>query len=171
MVKEQGIANELSSSALRLSGGCKREAVRGENLTEEKGKNDMRVFLVDDSTVIRGWIRRLLSGLRGIEIVGETRDPIKAIHHIRTLKPDAVILDMRVQKRLGIDVLQNLRELTPAPLIIMLTHRFYRSFGSENRASGADFYFDKFTEWHKISDILRPVLGNRAKIELSDLPA
>jgi DNA-binding NarL/FixJ family response regulator len=114
----------------------------------------MRVFLVENSALVRRWRKGLLCGLEKIKVVGDTGEPIAALNQIRALKPEAVILDMRLHKKYGVDLLRSIRELTPSPMLIMLTHKFYRSNPAESTRPQADYCFDKFGEWQKLSDVL-----------------
>jgi hypothetical protein len=121
-------------------------------------RGSMRVFLIEDSAIVRRWRKGLLSGLEKIKVVGDTGEPIEALNQIRALKPEAVILDMRLQKKYGVDLLRCIREITPSPMLIMLTHKFYRSPLTGPVPLQADFSFDKFGEWHKLSDVLNTLV-------------
>jgi DNA-binding NarL/FixJ family response regulator len=69
-------------------------------------------------------------------------------------KPDVLIMDKRIQKKFGIDILQNIRKLTPPPMLIMLTNKVFNRYQQEATDVKADFSLDKFTEWNKIPEIL-----------------
>ena len=89
----------------------------------------MRVVLVDDSVLIRERLNQMLSEFEKIEIVGEEQDEIKSIECIRKLKPDAVILDIRLRKGSGINVMREIKKDEPSPTVIILTNysnNFYR---------------------------------------------
>jgi DNA-binding NarL/FixJ family response regulator len=113
----------------------------------------MKVFLFDSSAFFLGMIRRLLSDLPGLKIIGEA-NPLKALSLIRKLKPDAVILDIKSYKMFGTDVIKNIRGIKPIPTIIMLTNAlccdYYEKLNIE-----ADFLFDKFSEMDKIREVLK----------------
>ncbi len=89
----------------------------------------MRVVLVDDSILIRERLKQMLSELEEIEIVGEEQDETGAIECIRKLKPDAVILDIRLRKGGGINVMREIKKDETSPAVIILTNypnNFYR---------------------------------------------
>ncbi|MDZ7260620.1 MAG: response regulator transcription factor [candidate division KSB1 bacterium] len=115
----------------------------------------MRVFIADDSAIVRERLRAMLSELPEIEIVGEAQDPVEATSSIRALKPDAVILDIRMPGGSGIDVLQNIKQDKPAPMVIILTNYPYPQYQKKCRAAGADFFFDKSTEFDKITEVFK----------------
>ena len=115
----------------------------------------MRIVLVDDSILIRERIRQMLSEIEAIEIVGEEQDEIKAIECIRKLKPDAVILDIRLRKGSGINVMREIKKDEPSPTVIILTNYPNNFYRMNCIKAGADFFLDKSTEFEKIPGILK----------------
>jgi DNA-binding NarL/FixJ family response regulator len=81
----------------------------------------IRVFLVDDQTLVRKGIRSLLSLLPDIEIVGEAVNGAEALRLIPTAAPDVVLLDIRMPEMDGLSVLHHLAEAGRAPHFIILT--------------------------------------------------
>ena len=126
-------------------------------MSREQGRgNAIKVFLVGDSDFVLTRITSLIAGVQGIDIVGGAQNPLTAINQIKTLKPDAVILDLRLHKRFGVDVLQNISEMMPAPATIMVaTSSFCRSAREVKKKP--DIILDKFTEWSKIPEILKRI--------------
>jgi DNA-binding NarL/FixJ family response regulator len=78
----------------------------------------IRVFIADDQVVVRQGLRALLEVEPEIEIVGEAGDGVETIERLRALAVDVVLLDVRMPRKSGLDVL---RELTPAPPTLVLT--------------------------------------------------
>jgi len=119
----------------------------------------MKVLVLDDSSVLCGRLRAALSARPDIEFVDGNGDPLDAIRLVRELKPDAVIVDMMARRRFGIDVPRNIKKIVPAPLVVMLTSRFYPDSGEECLKDEVDFHFDKFTELDKVSTIFAQTRG------------
>ncbi len=115
----------------------------------------MRIVIVDDSVVIRQRLVRLLSALDGIEVVGQADDVPAAKELVEKLKPDVGILDIRMPSGSGADLVQKLKQLKPARKVILLSNYPY----PENRKKcvdlGADFFFDKSTEFQEVVGLLR----------------
>jgi YesN/AraC family two-component response regulator len=81
----------------------------------------IRVVLVDDQTLVRRGIRSLLELADDIAVAGEAADGDEAVAVIQRERPDAVLLDVRMPKRNGIEVLQALQAGGELPPTILLT--------------------------------------------------
>jgi DNA-binding NarL/FixJ family response regulator len=78
----------------------------------------IRVFIADDQVVVRQGLRALLEVEPEIEIVGEAGDGAEAIARIRALQVDVVLLDVRMPRKSGLDVLHELGDALPPTLIL-----------------------------------------------------
>jgi len=78
----------------------------------------IRVFIADDQVVVRQGLRALLEVEPEIEIVGEASDGFEAIERIRALQVDVVLLDVRMPRKSGLDVLHELGDALPPTLIL-----------------------------------------------------
>jgi DNA-binding NarL/FixJ family response regulator len=118
----------------------------------------MRVVIADDSVIIRQRLARLFSDVEGIEVVGQADDVPVARELVGRLKPDVAILDFRMRTGSGADLVPELKQLVPELKVIMLTNYPY----PENRRKcvelGADFFFDKSTEFHRVLSVLRSMI-------------
>lgn len=81
----------------------------------------IRVCLVEDQTLVRKGICSLLALAPGFEVVGEAEDGVAALELIPRLKPDVVLLDMRMPRVDGIGVLKGLRAGNSLPPTLILT--------------------------------------------------
>ncbi|RMH50297.1 MAG: chemotaxis-specific protein-glutamate methyltransferase CheB [Zetaproteobacteria bacterium] len=68
----------------------------------------IRVLIVDDSVVFRNFLRKCLTDLGDIEVVGIARDGVDALEKIKSLKPEVVTLDMEMPRMTGMEVLAEL---------------------------------------------------------------
>jgi len=119
----------------------------------------MTVFIVDDSAILRERLIGMLSELKGIEIAGQAQAPREAINSIRELNPDAVILDLRMPGGNGINVLQNIKKDKPSPIVIVFTNYPYPQYRKKCMDIGADFFFDKSTEFDKLIEVFKQLLA------------
>jgi DNA-binding NarL/FixJ family response regulator len=113
-----------------------------------------KVFIVDDSPIVRERLISLLSELPGVDIVGEAETAFEAIQSIRRLRPAVVILDISMPGGSGIQVLETIRREKQVPLIIMLTNFTHEPYRQRCFKLGADYFFDKSNEFEKVKEVL-----------------
>lgn len=80
----------------------------------------MRVLLIDDHALFRIGLRELLER-RGIEVVADVGDCDEGIRRVTETSPDVVLLDMRMPKASGLEVLRRLRAAKQTMPVAMLT--------------------------------------------------
>jgi DNA-binding NarL/FixJ family response regulator len=102
----------------------------------------------------------MLAGIEGVEIVGEVEDSADAVEAVERLKPDVVILDIRMPKGDGILALQIIRRSKVSPKIIMYTNYPYPQYRQKCMVAGADYFFDKSTEMRELADVLKELARN-----------
>ena len=117
----------------------------------------MKVFIADDSKVLRERLTEMLSDVPGLEIVGCAQDVSEALSHIKKLNPDVVILDIRMPGGSGMDVLQDIKREHHAPTVIMLTNYPYPQYRKKCLGLGADYFFDKSTEFEKMTELVKQI--------------
>jgi DNA-binding NarL/FixJ family response regulator len=123
----------------------------------------MRILIADDSVIVRERLVSLLADLRDIEVVGQAEDASEARNLAAKLKPDVAILDLRMPKGSGADVLFDLKKLDPAPMVIMLTNYPHAENRKKCIDGGADHFFDKSTEFQRVVSVLKDMLPGPAK--------
>ena len=115
----------------------------------------IKIFIADDSLNVRNGLAALLSQIEGIEIIGEAKEVREAIESIRRLKPDVVILDIRMPGGRGVDVLRFVKREHPATVAVILTNYPFPTYRKECMDEGADFFFDKSIEFGKVVGVCR----------------
>ena len=118
----------------------------------------MKVFIADDSAVVRERLVEMISGLLGIEIIGQAQNGSQAKNAIIKLKPDVVILDIRMPGESGINVLKDIKKDLKAPVVIMLTSYPYSQYRKRCMDAGADFFFNKSTEFDRVTEVLEQLI-------------
>ncbi|WNG30588.1 response regulator transcription factor [Cystobacter fuscus] len=104
----------------------------------------MRVLIVDDEEPARRRLSRLLSGLPDVEVVGDAGDGEEALRRVEELRPDLLLLDVRMPGMDGLALAQRYRELPP--LIFVTAH---------------DDYAVRAFEAHAVDYLLKPVRPER----------
>ena len=120
----------------------------------------IRVVLVDDQTLVRQGIRALLAlgdDIADIEIVGEAADGDEAVEVIRRERPDAVLLDVRMPHKNGIDVLRALKSSDELPPTILLTTFDDDEALLDGMKAGARGYLLKDVSLERLTEAIRIV--------------
>ncbi|MFC1583146.1 response regulator transcription factor [Candidatus Neomarinimicrobiota bacterium] len=121
----------------------------------------MKVFIADDSPLIRERLRDMLTELSNVDVIGEAEHGGEARDRILQLKPDMAILDIRMPNRMGIDVLREIKHNLPDLKVIMLTNYPYPHFQRRCEEEGADYFFDKSTEFEKVTQVVQQLASDQ----------
>jgi two-component system NarL family response regulator len=84
-------------------------------------KESIRVLVVEDHHVVRQGLVALLSVVDGLEVVGEAADGVEAIAQFRKFHPDITLVDLRLPRLSGVEVISRIRMETPQARFIVLT--------------------------------------------------
>jgi len=103
----------------------------------------IRVYLVDDQSIIRAALRSFLGARQDMEVVGDSGDPRAALIAIKGVRPDVVVLDITMPGLSGLDLLPQLRKDLPRTKVVMLTHHEGENFVQQALEGGAEGYLSK----------------------------
>ena len=81
----------------------------------------IRVLVVEDHHVVRQGLVALLNVADGLEVVGEAADGVEAIAQFRKHQPDITLVDLRLPRLSGVEVIERIRMETPTARFIVLT--------------------------------------------------
>ncbi len=102
-----------------------------------------RILIVDDNAIFRGYIKEHLAPEPDVEVIGEAADTQEAMRKVRELKPDVVLMDVRMPGMNGIDATRRLKEELPNLKVIVLTIFDIEAYREAAMASGASGYVIK----------------------------
>ena len=114
-----------------------------------------KVFVVDDSTVVRERLITLLAEVPNVTIAGEAGMPSEAIAGIQRQRPDIVVLDISMPGGSGLQVLETVKKDKPAPMVIMLTNFDHPQYRNRCMQLGADHFLDKSNSFERVIEIVR----------------
>jgi DNA-binding NarL/FixJ family response regulator len=123
------------------------------------------VLLVDDHPVVIEGLRKLLETSGDIEVTGTAHDAAQAIERARSLRPDVILLDLRMPGATGVQATRRLREQDFDGAIILLTSYGDQAYVRQALEAGADGYLLKSTPSDQLIDAIRS--GAKGRRQLS----
>ena len=126
----------------------------------------MKVFVVDDSEIVVERLRALLTNIPGLEFIGQAANAKDAVEAIERLKPEVVILDIRLIGENGMNVLERIKKEHALPVVIVLTNYPYPQYRKKCRELGAEYFFDKVTEIESLVKVLKMLAKDTSQGEL-----
>jgi len=122
----------------------------------------MRIVIADDHPLVREGIKRILQTERDIQIEYEASNGTDLLSFVRGHNPDLVILDLTMPGKSGLDVLKELRALSPKLPIVVLSMHPEDRFAVRAIRSGASAYITKENALKELATAIRTVIsGNR----------
>lgn len=130
-----------------------------------EGAHMIRVCVVDDQTLVRQGIRGLLELVDDIEVVAEACDGEEALGAIRRARPDVVLLDVRMPRRGGVEVLKELRRTDELPPTILLTTFDDERVVLEGIGAGAKGYLLKDVSLEQLVGAIRALAAGGTLVQ------
>lgn len=101
------------------------------------------VLLVDDEMLVRAGLRLVLDGRDGITICGEAADGLAGVQAAGALRPDVVLMDVRMPVLDGIEATRRIAATEGAPAVVMLTAFDTEAFVADALEAGAQGFLLK----------------------------
>jgi DNA-binding NarL/FixJ family response regulator len=127
----------------------------------------LRVLIADDHALFRRGLQMVLSSEPDIEVVGEASDGSEAVEKAKALKPDVVLMDVRMPRRSGIEAAGDIRDELPDSKILMLTMSDEEADLYEAIKAGASGYLLKEISIEEVPDAIRSVWSGQSRISPS----
>jgi DNA-binding NarL/FixJ family response regulator len=128
--------------------------------------SNIRVLVVDDDVPTRIGLRTILSSELDLEVVGEAGTAAQAIELNRQLRPDIILMDVRLPDEDGIAVTRQImsdgREGLPSPRVIVLTTFDYDEYVFQSLQAGASGFLLKRAPAEELVEAVRTVADGNA---------
>jgi DNA-binding NarL/FixJ family response regulator len=125
-------------------------------MTEDHARR-LRILLVDDHEVVRVGLRALLERQQDLVLVGEAGSAEEAVEMASALRPDVVVMDIRLAGRSGIDACEDITGALPETRVLMLTSYAEDDLLVQAIAAGAAGYVLKQVGSEKLIEAIRSV--------------
>jgi DNA-binding NarL/FixJ family response regulator len=126
----------------------------------------VRVVLVDDHEMILAGLQAMLAGFTGrVRIVGQASNPTAATRLVTLLRPDVVLLDVRLGAHSGLDLCRNLSTTTPESRVVFLSVYDDEQYVFEALRAGAAGYLLKRIDGLELVRRLEEVTGGETVVD------
>jgi DNA-binding NarL/FixJ family response regulator len=117
----------------------------------------IRVLIADDQQLVRSGFRVLLDAEPDIEVVGEAADGVTAVAEARRLRPDIVLMDIRMPHLDGIEATRSITGTLPGTRVIILTTYDLDEYVFDALRAGAYGFLLKDVRTAELADAVRTV--------------
>jgi DNA-binding NarL/FixJ family response regulator len=121
----------------------------------DEGYKMIRILVVDDSRTFRDRLRSFLAADPELEVVGEAEDGPTALRAAGELRPDIVLMDVRMDGVNGLDATRQLKAALPGVQVIILSLHDLEPYRAAARAAGASAYVTKRALVHELLPAVR----------------
>jgi two-component system, NarL family, response regulator DevR len=127
----------------------------------------IRVMLVDDHEVVREGLKALLNRREGMTVVGEAGTVAQSVEVAVSVKPDVVVMDLRLPDGSGIEACREIRSELPAVKVIMLTSYADEEAVMSSILGGASAYLLKQTRGSQLAEAIEGVARGESMLDPS----
>ncbi len=125
----------------------------------------IRLLIVDDHKVVRLGLHTLLSRHNGIEVVGEAGTSAAAVEQTAGLKPDVVLMDVRLPDGNGFEACRQIRRVQPDTRVLFLTSFADEEIVLESIDAGGDGYLLKEIDEDNLVQAIRNVAAGKSILD------
>jgi DNA-binding NarL/FixJ family response regulator len=122
----------------------------------------IRVLIADDQALVRGGFRLILEAQKDIDVVGEAEDGEDALTQARDLRPDVVLMDIRMPKMDGLEATRRLLSANGESRVLVLTTLDADEYVYEAMKAGASGFLLKDVRPEQLADAVRVVASGDA---------
>jgi DNA-binding NarL/FixJ family response regulator len=136
----------------------------GRSFVQNPGSGVARLVIADDHDLVRESTRIALSGERDLRIVGEAEDGREALGLCHRVRPDLVLMDVRMPKLDGLAATWAIKQQFPDVTVLMLTAHEDQAYLLEALRAGAAGYVLKGASGHELSTAIRKALDGETAL-------
>lgn len=114
----------------------------------------MNLFIVEDSVLIQNRLVRFIEEIPGMHVIGVSGDIDTAYDSVINSDTDAMILDLQLGDKSGLQLLKDVKQNKPEIKIVILTNHSTEDNRVHAMRAGADGFLDKSTDFDQIQNFL-----------------
>ncbi len=124
---------------------------------------ELTIYIVEDSPAVMERLLEALGDIPNAKVVGSADAVGAAMEGMRRAQPRVLILDIHLRGGSGFQVLKQLRASASRPeAVIVVTNYPSDDYRTASRECGADHFFDKASEFHKVREVLLQIDASAA---------
>ena len=127
-----------------------------------------RLFIADDSEVLCSLLVEKFHEYENLDIVGLAHNYSDAIKSISLAKPDVTILDIQMPGGSGINILSYIKRYQSSNKVIVFTNYPYPQYRKKCMDAGADYFFDKYSEFNDFFKVVKKLVEEHCQPESSE---
>jgi DNA-binding NarL/FixJ family response regulator len=141
-------------------------AIRQQSQPDELGM--LRVFIIDDSPIIRERLKKMMNSLGDIEIAGECSGYRESVLEISRTRPNVLFVDIKIVGGSGIDLLLEVEKKKWNMIKIVLSNYCTPAYRNACMMAGADYFFDKSMDYVKLRRIIRKLAAAASSYQVEE---
>ena len=123
-----------------------------------------RLLIADDHALVREGLRTMLSGEEGLHVVAEANDGQEALSYCRKLRPDLVLMDVRMPVMDGLEATRRIKQEMPQTSVVMVTMHENPDYLFEAVKAGAAGYVLKDASGERLLGAVRRTLEGESPL-------
>ncbi len=136
--------------------------MKGEDAPPKGLEEAARIIIADDHGLVRSGLRLMLEDEQDLEVVGEAENGRKALELCRSLRPDLVLMDVRMPDMDGLEATREIKRELPRTSVIIVTMQENTDYLFEALKAGAAGYLLKRASPDELLSTVRKVLGGES---------
>jgi DNA-binding NarL/FixJ family response regulator len=132
-------------------------------MNEDEGVRRARLLIVDDHDLIRESTQLMLEGEPDLEVVGEAANGHHALELCRQLRPDLVLMDVRMPEMDGLTATREIKKEMPTISVLVVSAYESEDYRREAASAGATDYILKDAERYQLLEAVHAALGKRGE--------
>ncbi len=143
----------------------KKKSSTAKSPPHSSNKNEkVRVIIADDQTLFREGIKDMLADEKMIEVIGEAADGKEALRLVKTLKPNVILLDIKLPHMDGIQAARQIHKECPRTNVLILSSFEDESHVMEAIQAGANGYLSKMLPSYELVNALKAFANKNVMI-------
>jgi DNA-binding NarL/FixJ family response regulator len=124
----------------------------------------IRIVMADDHAIVREGLKRIVSEVPDMQVVGEAADGAQVLKCVREIEFDLLVLDLSMPGRSGMELIKQIRSEKPRLRMLVLSMHQEQQYAVRAIKSGANGYLNKESATDQLAQAIRKIAGGGAYV-------